>query len=185
MTYAGETAYLIKHPEDHANAFFKAVPKGVFWPVFIIATLAAVVASQSLISAAFSVVKQSMALGCFPRVKLVHTSSYREGRVYSPEVNYTIMVLCLLVVAGFRDAVQIGNAFGKRSNRTISFVLHMVIILSHHKYSESQHVVISCGQECSKVGKHSQEIPQIAKLDKNMHLTWSGILSWKTQPRDS
>jgi KUP system potassium uptake protein len=114
VAYAGETAYLIKHPLDHGNAFFKSIPHGVFWPVFIISTLAAIVASQSLISASFSVVKQAMALGCFPRVKLIHTSSHREGQVYSPEVNYTIMILCIVVIAGFRDATQIGNAFGKK-----------------------------------------------------------------------
>ncbi|CAM6082969.1 unnamed protein product [Calypogeia fissa] len=125
MAYAGETAYLIKHPTEHANAFFKSIPHGVFWPVFIIATLAAIVASQSLISASFSVVRQAMALGCFPRVKLVHTSSHQEGQVYSPEVNYTIMVLCLVVIIGFQDAVQIGNAFGV----TVVFVMFLTTCL--------------------------------------------------------
>lgn len=81
--------------------------------MFVVATLAAIVASQSLITATFSIVKQSMALGCFPRVKMVHTSPDQEGQVYSPDVNYGLMVLCLAVVLGFRDATQIGNAFGK------------------------------------------------------------------------
>jgi KUP system potassium uptake protein len=112
IAYAGETAYLIKNPGDHSNAFFASIPHGVFWPVFIISTLAAIVASQALISASFSVVKQAMALGCFPRVRLIHTSSHGEGQVYSPEVNYTIMLLCVIVIAGFQDANQIGNAFG-------------------------------------------------------------------------
>ena len=81
--------------------------------MFVVATLAAIVASQSLITATFSIIKQSMALGCFPRVKMVHTSPDKEGQVYSPEVNYILMVLCVAVIVGFQSAAQIGNAFGK------------------------------------------------------------------------
>lgn len=80
--------------------------------MFIIATLAAVVASQSLISATFSVIKQSVVLDYFPRVKVVHTSSSKEGEVYSPEVNYILMVLCVAVILIFGDGKDIGNAFG-------------------------------------------------------------------------
>ncbi|BBM98154.1 KUP system potassium uptake protein [Marchantia polymorpha subsp. ruderalis] len=112
VTYAGQTAYLIKHPEDHREGFFKMVPKKVYWPVFVVATLAAIVASQGLISATFSIIKQSTALHYFPRVKLVHTSENKEGQIYSPEVNYVLMVLCLAVVFGFRKSGDIGNAFG-------------------------------------------------------------------------
>ena len=113
LTYAGESAYCMAHPEDHKNAFFKSVPHSVYWPVFVVATLAAIVASQSLITATFSLIKQCMSLGCFPRVKMVHTNADQEGQVYSPEINYILMVICVAVVLGFQDAVQLGNAFGK------------------------------------------------------------------------
>lgn len=113
LTYAGQTAYLINHPENYLEGFFKMVPEPVFWPMFVVATLAAIVASQGLITATFSVIKQSVALDYFPPVKIVHTSEYSEGQVYSPEVNYGLMVLCLAVVFGFRSATTIGNAFGK------------------------------------------------------------------------
>lgn len=112
LTYAGESAYLIAHPGDHKNAFFKSLPKPVYWPVFVVATAAAIVASQSLITATFSLIKQCMSLECFPRVKMVHTSPDKEGQVYSPEINYILMVLCIAVVLGFQDAGQLGNAFG-------------------------------------------------------------------------
>ncbi|XP_024357815.1 probable potassium transporter 17 isoform X3 [Physcomitrium patens] len=112
LTYAGQTAYLINHPENYLEGFFKMVPEPVFWPMFVVATLAAIVASQGLITATFSVIKQSVALDYFPPVKIVHTSEYSEGQVYSPEVNYGLMVLCLAVVFGFRSATTIGNAFG-------------------------------------------------------------------------
>ncbi|KAG0464593.1 hypothetical protein HPP92_018757 [Vanilla planifolia] len=112
ITYAGQTAYLIKHPNDHYDGFYKFIPQPVYWPMFVIATSAAIVASQSLISATFSVIKQSMHLDCFPRVKLVHTSQSKEGEVYSPEANYILMILCMLAILGFGDGRDIGNAFG-------------------------------------------------------------------------
>ncbi|KAG5554116.1 hypothetical protein RHGRI_011853 [Rhododendron griersonianum] len=112
LTYAGQTAYLIKNPYDHDDGFFKFIPTSIYWPMFIIATLAAIVASQSLISATFSVIKQSVVLDYFPRVKVVHTSSSKEGEVYSPEVNYILMVLCVAVILIFGDGKDIGNAFG-------------------------------------------------------------------------
>lgn len=113
LTYAGQTAYLIVHPEEYLEGFFKMIPRPVFWPMFTIATAAAIVASQGLITATFSIVKQSVALDYFPPVKVVHTSEDTEGQIYSPEVNWGLMVLCIAVVFGFQSATDIGNAFGR------------------------------------------------------------------------
>jgi KUP system potassium uptake protein len=88
-------------------------PGPVFWPVFVVATLAAVVGSQAVISATFSIVKQCHALGCFPRVKVVHTSRWIYGQIYIPEINWILMVLCVGVTVAFRDTTLIGNAYGK------------------------------------------------------------------------
>lgn len=85
----------------------------LFWPMFVIATLAAIVGSQAIISATFSIVKQCLALGCFPRVKVVHTSRWIYGQIYIPEINWIMMVLCLAATLGFRDITVIGNAYGK------------------------------------------------------------------------
>lgn len=112
LTYTGEAAYLIKNPGDISTAFYSSIPEPLFWPMFVVATLAAIVASQSLITASFSIIRQSMALGCFPRVNMIHTSGKHEGQVYSPEINYILMVICILIVVGFKGGVEIGNAFG-------------------------------------------------------------------------
>lgn len=112
LTYAGQTAYLIQNPNHHDDGFYKFIPTKIYWPMFVIASLAAIVASQSLISATFSVIKQSVVLDYFPRIKIVHTSSSSEGQVYSPETNYTLMVLCVAVILIFGDGKEIGNAFG-------------------------------------------------------------------------
>jgi KUP system potassium uptake protein len=83
------------------------------WPAFIVATAAAIVASQATISATYSIIKQALALGCFPRVKIIHTSKKYLGQIYSPDINWILMVLCIAVTAGFKNQSQIANAYGK------------------------------------------------------------------------
>lgn len=84
----------------------------IYWPAVVVATAAAIVASQATISATFILVKQAVALGCFPRVKIVYTSKKNEGHIYIPEVNWILMVLCVAIAAGFKNQYQIGNATG-------------------------------------------------------------------------
>ncbi|KAL0299643.1 UNVERIFIED_CONTAM: Potassium transporter 26 [Sesamum radiatum] len=111
ITYAGETAYLVKNPEKITDAYYSSLPEPVYWPMFVISTLAAVVSSQSMISACFSIIKQSLFLGCFPRVNIIHTSSEHEGQVYSPEINYILMILTVGLVVGFKGGVELANAY--------------------------------------------------------------------------
>ena len=80
--------------------------------MFVIAILAAIIASQAMISGSFSIIQQSLSLGCFPRVKIVHTSTKYEGQVYIPEINYLLMLACVAVTLGFRSTRSIGNAYG-------------------------------------------------------------------------
>lgn len=85
----------------------------IYWPVFLVATAAAIVGSQATISATFSLVKQALAFGCFPRVKVVHTSKKFQNQIYIPDINWILMILCIAVTAGFKNQTQIGNASGK------------------------------------------------------------------------
>ena len=87
----------------------------IYWPVFIVATAAAIVASQATISATFSIIKQAFAHGCFPRVKVIHTSKKFLGQIYVPDINWILMILCIAVTAGFENQSQIGNAYGNVS----------------------------------------------------------------------
>lgn len=86
--------------------------ESVRWPVVILAILASVVGSQAIISGTFSIINQSQSLGCFPRVKVVHTSDKIHGQVYIPEINWILMILCIAVTIGFRDTKHMGNASG-------------------------------------------------------------------------
>lgn len=111
-TYCGQAAYLTKFPDHVSNTFYESVPDPIYWPTFVIAVAATIIASQAMISGAFSIVCQSLSLGCFPRVKVVHTSAAYEGQVYIPEINYMLMIACVVVSVAFRTTENIGHAYG-------------------------------------------------------------------------
>ncbi|PON59288.1 Potassium transporter [Parasponia andersonii] len=115
LAYMGQAAYLSHHhfsENDYQIGFYVSVPEKLRWPVLIIAVLAAVVGSQAIITGTFSIIKQCSALGCFPRVKIVHTTSKFHGQIYIPEINWILMILCLAVTIGFGDTKRLGNASG-------------------------------------------------------------------------
>ncbi|XP_023895675.1 potassium transporter 11 [Quercus suber] len=112
LAYAGQAAFIMNNQTNVADAFYRSIPESIYWPVFLVATAAAIVASQATISATFSIIKQALALGCFPRVKVVHTSKKFLGQIYVPDINWILMILCIAVTAGFKNQSQIGNAYG-------------------------------------------------------------------------
>ncbi|XP_042501935.1 potassium transporter 4-like [Macadamia integrifolia] len=112
VQYMGQAAFLSKNVTSIRGSFYNSIPERIFWPVLVIATLASIVGSQAVITATFSIIKQCHALGCFPRVKVVHTSRHIFGQIYIPEINWILMILCLAITIGFRDTTLIGNAYG-------------------------------------------------------------------------
>ncbi|KAK4606351.1 hypothetical protein RGQ29_000550 [Quercus rubra] len=118
LTYMGEAAFLSKHHEDIERSFYKAIP--------------AVIGSQAVISATFSIISQCCALNCFPHVRIIHTSSKIYGQIYIPEVNWMLMCLSLAVTIGLRDTSMMGHAYGLAVT-TVMFVttclMAMVMII--------------------------------------------------------
>ncbi|XP_050250932.1 potassium transporter 2 [Quercus robur] len=113
LAYMGQAAYLSQHHHSsHVISFYVSVPAPVRWPVLVVAILASVVGSQAIISGTFSIINQSQSLGCFPRVKVIHTSDKIHGQIYIPEINWMLMILCIAVTIGFRDTKHMGNASG-------------------------------------------------------------------------
>lgn len=115
LAYMGQAAYISRHHnfEDGSHiGFYVSVPEKIRWPVLGIAILASVVGSQAIITGTFSIIKQCSSLNCFPRVKIVHTSSTVHGQIYIPEINWILMILCLSVTIGFRDTKHLTNAQG-------------------------------------------------------------------------
>ncbi|CAL5368113.1 unnamed protein product [Camellia sinensis] len=139
LAYMGQAAYLSKHhviESDYRIGFYVSVPEKIRWPVMAIAILAAVVGSQAIITGTFSIIKQCSALGCFPRVKIVHTSSKIHGQIYIPEINWTLMILCLAVTVGFRNTKHISNASGLAVITVMlvtTCLMSLVIVLCWHK----------------------------------------------------
>ncbi|GFP96239.1 potassium transporter 8 [Phtheirospermum japonicum] len=138
LAYMGQAAYLSQHhniQEDYSVGFYVSVPEEIRWPVLVIAIMAAVVGSQAIITGTFSIIKQCSALGCFPRVKIVHTSSKIHGQIYIPEVNWILMLLCLAVTIGFRDTKRMGNASGLAVITVMlvtTCLMSLVIVLCWH-----------------------------------------------------
>ncbi|GLU15667.1 hypothetical protein SLE2022_321400 [Rubroshorea leprosula] len=104
--------YCHQYPEHFDKMFYKSIPGPLYLPQFVVAVLAAIIASQAMISGTFSIISQSLSLGCFPKVKVIHTSAKYEGQVYIPEINYMLMVACVIVTAAFKTTTKIGNAYG-------------------------------------------------------------------------
>lgn len=108
--------------------------------MFVIAVLAAVVGSQAVITGTFSVMKQCSALECFPRVKIVHTSSSVHGQIYIPEINWILMLLCLAVTVGFHDTKRLGNASGMFNIHRAGHYYIYIICTSITHPQESVHI---------------------------------------------
>ncbi|TQE08482.1 hypothetical protein C1H46_005957 [Malus baccata] len=115
LQYMGQAAFLSRNLSAVSMSFFASIPPPLLWPVLVVAPLAAIVASQPVISATFSVVKQCQAIRCFPRVKVVHTKRRISGQIYIPELNWFLMIISLAVTIGFRDTIRIANAYGMSS----------------------------------------------------------------------
>ncbi|CAI8594459.1 unnamed protein product [Vicia faba] len=139
LAYMGQAAYLSKHHSletDYRIGFYVSVPVKLRWPVLAIAILQAVVGSQAIITGTFSIIKQCSSLGCFPKVKIVHTSSKIHGQIYIPEINWSLMLLCLAVTIGFRDTKRLGNAAGLAVITVMlvtTCLMSLVIVLCWHK----------------------------------------------------
>ncbi|KAL2347306.1 hypothetical protein Fmac_001306 [Flemingia macrophylla] len=121
IAYFGQAAYLRKFPENVSNTFYASIPEHLYWPTFLIAVVAAVIASQAMISGAFSFISQAQSLGCFPRVKVVHTSTKHKGQVYIPEVNYMFMIACVVVTVAFKTTEKMTNAYGTNTINSLTF----------------------------------------------------------------
>ncbi|GMH01426.1 hypothetical protein Nepgr_003265 [Nepenthes gracilis] len=112
LGYLGQAAYLMQNQDDSSQAFFSSVPSGMFWPVFVIANVAALIASRTMTTATFSCIKQSTTLGCFPRLKIIHTSRKFVGQIYIPVLNWFLLVACVVLVCSVSSLTEIGNAYG-------------------------------------------------------------------------
>lgn len=112
LNYLGQGALLLEHPDAIENPFYRMVPEALLLPLVILATVATVIASQALISGAFSVTKQVIQLGFLPRLRIQHTSAKDTGQVYIGFVNWALFVAIVLAVLMFKSSGNLAAAYG-------------------------------------------------------------------------
>lgn len=130
LNYLGQAALLMRVPEAASNPFFLMAPEEFRLPLVILATLATIIASQAMITGAFSVVQQSVQLGMMPRLKIQHTSASAYGQIYVPVVNWTLMILVLLLVLTFQKSSNLAAAYGIAVMGTMFISTMMIGVLT-------------------------------------------------------
>jgi KUP system potassium uptake protein len=134
LNYLGQGALLLSNPTAVDNPFFRLVPEWYLYPMLVIATLAAVIASQALISGAFSLTQQAVQLGYTPRVTIVHTSRREAGQIYVPEVNTALAIGTLLLVLGFQTSTALGQAYGVAVTGTMAITTILFSYLARERW---------------------------------------------------
>jgi len=112
LNYLGQGALVLENPEAVKNPFYVGVPDWAQWPMIALATMAAIIASQAVITGAFSVSRQAMQLGYIPRMQVQHTSSDTIGQIYVPGINWLMMVIVIALVLVFRSSTNLASAYG-------------------------------------------------------------------------
>ncbi|MBV8166876.1 MAG: KUP/HAK/KT family potassium transporter, partial [Alphaproteobacteria bacterium] len=112
LNYFGQGALLLRTPTAIENPFFRLAPELLLYPMVVLATIAAVIASQAVISGAFSMTRQAVQLGYLPRFQIRHTSEHEIGQIYVPQVNFLLMIGVIALVLGFQSSHNLATAYG-------------------------------------------------------------------------
>ncbi|MES2989325.1 MAG: potassium transporter Kup [Pseudomonadota bacterium] len=129
LNYLGQGALMLRVPEAAYNPFFLLASEGWRLPLVILATLATIIASQAVITGAFSVCQQAVQLGLMPRLRINHTSASALGQIYLPAVNWALMIMVLLLVFTFKESSNLAAAYGIAVTGTMFITTCMLIVL--------------------------------------------------------
>ncbi len=137
LNYLGQTAMLLDDPAKVVNPFYLMAPDWARLPLVFLATMATVIASQAVISGAFSVCQQAVQLGFLPRLKITHTSASAAGQIYIPLVNWGLLVMVILAVVGFGNSSALASAYGiaVTGTMTITTVMMAVLVFNAWKWN--------------------------------------------------
>jgi KUP system potassium uptake protein len=136
LVYFGQGALLLRDPSAVENPFYRLSPDWALYPLVLLATVATVIASQALISGAFSLTLQAVQLGYFPRVFIKHTSETHFGQIYVPAVNWLLMFACVGLIVGFRRSENLAAAYGLAVSGTmlITTILFYVVVRERFRW---------------------------------------------------
>ncbi len=134
LNYFGQGALLLVQPSAAANLFYLMAPSWATLPLVLLATCAAIIASQALISGAFSITLQAQNLGFLPRMRVVHTSASERGQIYLPLINWVLMFGCIAVVLGFRTSGQLAAAYGIAVTSTMAITTVIFAVVARERW---------------------------------------------------
>ncbi|HVZ30719.1 MAG TPA: potassium transporter Kup [Asticcacaulis sp.] len=134
LNYLGQGALTLIDPSAVANPFWRMVPHAFYWPVLILAALATVIASQAVISGAFSMTQQAVQLGLLPRMNILRTSATQSGQIYVPQINSLLMIGVLFLVGSFRSSDNLASAYGIAVTGTMLISTVMAYIVLRHAW---------------------------------------------------
>ena len=133
LSYLGQSATILEDPSTIANPFYLLAPEWAHWPLVFLATIATVIASQAVITGAFSVAKQAAQLGYLPRLRVVHTSEQTEGQIYVPWVNWLLAASVLTLVFTFESSAALAFAYGVAVTGTITITTLLFFYVARHE----------------------------------------------------
>ncbi len=135
LNYLGQGALLLTHPEHAHQIFFSMVPSWGRIPIVILATMATIIASQAVITGAFSLTSQAIQLGFLPRLKVVHTSAKQRGQIYVPVVNWILMVATITLVIGFKTSSRLAAAYGVAVTSTMLVTTLLFYVVARNRWN--------------------------------------------------
>ena len=143
LNYLGQGALVLQRPDAVANPFFEAVPDWALYPMIVLATMAAVIASQSVITGAFSVSRQAMQLGYIPRMRILHTSHDTIGQIYIPGINWGLALMVFGLVLAFRSSSNLAVAYGISVSGTMLIDTLLLALVARTLWPRARHGIVA------------------------------------------
>lgn len=142
INYFGQGALILSNPEAVTNPFFLMLPSWALWPMIGLATLATVIASQAVISGAFSLANQGILLGFLPRMHIQHTSDTERGQIYMPMVNWALLALVIFTVIEFRESGNLAAAYGISVTTTMMITTSLLAVVMYTEWKIKPALVV-------------------------------------------
>ena len=145
INYFGQGALLMHQPTAVSNPFFLMVPEGLLYPMIALATVATIIASQAVITGAFSMTREAIQLGFAPRMAIKHTSKETQGQIFLPWVNSILMLLILGAVVGFRSSENLAAAYGIAVTGTMAITTCLALVVARRLWGWNRVLVVFAG----------------------------------------
>jgi KUP system potassium uptake protein len=138
LNYFGQSALLLENPGDVQHPFYNLAPSWALYPLVVLSAVAAIIASQAVISGAFSLTRQAVQLGFSPRFEIIHTSDEEIGQIYIPAINWLLMLATIGLVLGFGESSSIANAYGVAVTTTMVITTFLAYVVAREVWGWSR-----------------------------------------------